>query len=120
MYGRYLSADDIRELTEPDPAHIAALGGWLDGAGVSWTRQGPSVGGSPSGLRVCSYEPEFRRVVHVETQQTAMRAGPFFLPKEVDESAAAVYGVHALRLPHLPQPSSRRPAVSPVSHHRAR
>ena len=43
LYGRYLSADDIRELTEPDPAHIAALGGWLDAAGVSWTRQGEVV-----------------------------------------------------------------------------
>ena len=43
MYGRFLSADDIRELTEPDPAYIAAVGGWLDAAGVSWTRLGEVV-----------------------------------------------------------------------------
>ena len=58
--------------------------------------------------------------MHVETQQTAMRAGPFFLPKEVDESAAAVYGVHAPRLPHLPLVTVEPAQVTPVSHHRAR
>jgi len=47
-----------------------------------------------------------------------MRAGPFFLPKEVDESVAAVYGLHGLPLPHLPpatgEPANVTPAV--ISH----
>jgi len=114
MYGRYLSAEDIRELTEPDPTHIAVVGGWLDAAGVSWTRQGELVEAQLTVRAACVLlRTEFNRVVHSETQQTALRAGRFFLPKEVDDSVAAVYGLHGLPLPHLPPVTVEPAEVTP-------
>jgi tripeptidyl-peptidase-1 len=103
MYGRYMGADEIRELTEPDPAHVTAIVEWLGAAGVSWTRRGEVVDAQLTvGAARELLGTEFEWVVHGASGQTAMRPGAFFLPKEVHDSVAAVYGLHGLPLPHLP------------------
>jgi len=119
MYGRYMRADEIRELTEPHPSHVAAVGKWLGAAGVSWTRRGEVVDAQLTvGVARELLRTEFNWVVHTATGQRAMRATAFFLPKEVHDGVAAVYGLHGLPLPHLPpvapdpaDPANVTPAV---------
>lgn len=91
-YGRYMSADEIHELTELRPSHVTALGDGLCAAGVSWTRRGDVVDAQLTVEVACELlRTVFSWVVHSATGQTPMRATAVFLPRKVHDSWSAVY-----------------------------
>lgn len=102
FYGRFVPRAEISRLTAPDSAHVEAVEDWLVNAGVTFNR----IGGGQTIEAVISVaaaskllNTEFHHAYCEKTKQRVLRAGDFWLPSQVHEAVAAVYGLHGLPAP---------------------
>jgi tripeptidyl-peptidase-1 len=122
-YGNYLSSAALSALTAPSAAHVAAVETWLSESNVPFNRVGEMVEvrlTATSAAKLLS--TTFHHAANVATGQSAVRADDYFLPAQIEDAVAAVYGMHGLPLPPRkpilgspnpfpPQPVNVTPAV---------
>merc|ERR1712048_1542195 len=112
-YGKYLSAKDVQELTQPGDADVHILQQWLNASSVPYRVRG--IDGFELHLAIeeaeTLFQTKFYKVSNAATGQQAWRASSYSLPADIEAVVAAVYGIHGLPLPprmdHPPQ--SERP-----------
>jgi hypothetical protein len=100
LYGQFLATAEIDMLCKPDDADLSAVWDWatVGGCKVTFVREMATVACSkPQAEKLLG--AEIRQVVNDLTKQSAVRAGSFTLPNQVDNAVTAVYGLHYLPLP---------------------
>jgi tripeptidyl-peptidase-1 len=101
-YGRYLSPEELSEMTAPDQRDVHTVRSWLAAlrGHAKELQQGRRFE-----VKMPLLEAEgllhttFRHVTNTRTGQRAIVAGDYTLPDEVNAAVAAVYGLHGLPLP---------------------
>ena len=108
-YGQYLTRDQINTLTAPNPKDIASLRLWIQTTNnaCALQQETPIVyrvtcNGIPAAEKL--FQTSIRRLRHLQTQQTAWRAGNYAIP----EAIFTVFGLHG-----LPAPSKLTPTAAP-------
>ena len=112
-YGAHLSSAELRALTAPAAADVAAVKAWVAAA------EGCAVLASSSTDRLLAVDcgldaarallaTSFRLLAEKGTGRTVVRARAYTLPASVEHSVAAVFGLHGLPLP--PRPRRADPA----------
>jgi len=116
-------AADLHKLTAPSVAHITAVETWLSESNVAFQRVGELVEVKLTGASASTLlRTSFHHVGSDATGQSVVRAEDYFLPEQVEDAVAAVYGLHGLPLPPRkailgspnpfpPQPVNVTPAV---------
>jgi tripeptidyl-peptidase-1 len=122
-YGQYLSSSDLRKLTVPSESHVTAVENWLSASNVPFNRVGEVVDVALTvETAVELFKTAFHHAANPTTGQSVVRADDYYLPAEVEDAVAAVYGMHGLPLPPRkpilghpnpfpPQPVNVTPAV---------
>mmetsp|Transcript_28506 Transcript_28506/g.51830 ORF Transcript_28506/g.51830 Transcript_28506/m.51830 type:complete len:592 (-) Transcript_28506:171-1946(-) len=116
-YGRFLSQEEIDKLTAPSAEDTQAVQNWLSsvqGVDIIEVRQDRTffVEGPISAVG-SMFQTSFRRLRNSQTGQTAMRAGDYILPTEVEASVSGMFGLHGLPLPPKEQTLPPAAAVTP-------
>jgi len=118
-YGHYLSGAEVNALTAPQAEHIQAVEQWLQKSSIPFSM---AAGGSVIEAHLTAsaagelLQTKFHHANNNETKQDVVRAGEYWLPSEVDDAVAAVYGMHGLPLPprvalDSPNSSAGQPAT---------
>lgn len=101
LYGQFLSATEIAELTQPAQEDINTITAWLHNAGVKFTasRRKATIEVACSVAQAeALLATQFRNVIHPETNTKSVRGGDYTLPANVASKIAGVFGVHGLPL----------------------
>lgn len=100
-YGKYLSIEQLAEMTSPAPAALEAVTAWLDSHAIEYSieQNRRVIVTAARGTAAKLLNTSFSLLTNAAFDQNLVRAGQFELPTEVDSAVAAVYGLHGLPLP---------------------
>jgi hypothetical protein len=111
IYGQYLSADRIAEITAPTQSDMQAVTQWLDVAEIAYTLRGVSNLDVTAPVAVLErlLATKFHVAVHAATERALVKAGDYDVPDHIDAAIATIFGLHGLPVPRpseeLGQPS---------------
>jgi|EP01047_Picozoa_sp_COSAG01_P031622 tripeptidyl-peptidase-1 len=100
-YGRFLTRDQVQDITRPKADHMSAVTAWLDSHGVGFKIQGVSnlLVDIPAVTASKLFETTFHRAENRASGQALVRAADFSVPDEVAAATQSIFGLHGLPLP---------------------
>lgn len=101
-YTKYLSANEIAELTRPDRRDVKTVMRWLVGSGLSFelAHNGFAVRVTGRAADAAALlQTEFEVLLNADFPTHLVRATDFTLPADVEAAVSAVFGLHGLPLP---------------------
>jgi len=113
-YGQYASMATVRNITRPLSRQVAAVEKWLARAGLTFSRlEGSELIEVRFTVAVAMrmLHTKFYFVSRAGYATPVLRAGDYWLPADVHNAVAAIYGLHGLpaRPPARPRVASGRP-----------
>ena len=100
-YGRFLSQQQLDEMTRPADADVATVARWLNAHSVHWAMRGASnVEVSATAAQASKLLGTRFHTVHNSAHgQALVRAAGYSIPDDVRPCVAAIFGLHGRPLP---------------------
>jgi subtilase family serine protease len=112
-YGQYLTQEKLDALVAPKESDMTAVKSWLSKNGLTYEQKGVSNLVVSTNVVSASalLNTEFHSVHNFNTDQELIRAGDYEVPDSIQDSVAAVFGLHGLPLPPKQVSVSAAPAL---------